>query len=63
MKIIIKAYTDNGKEDIVITDESLDNDGFIDIVIGDFECTIDSNEIMSALIAFDAKRSRNKYEE
>lgn len=56
----VKITTD--EYDIIISDENLDNDNYVNIKItgtnSEMEQDVLLNEIMPALIAFDAKRSR-----
>lgn len=63
MKIIIKD--EDGE--LQLTDENLDSDGFVELTVispnGSESMTVSLNELMPALIAFDAKRSRRLSEE
>lgn len=52
---------------LTLSDEALDNGNFVDLTIiqkdDEFSLTIDRNELMCALIAFDAKYSRKDTQE
>lgn len=52
MKIIIKAETDVNTEEITITDDDLDNDNYISLIINNKEYIVNLNEINKALTAF-----------
>lgn len=52
----VKLTTDEGQ--IIISDENLDNDNYVNIKVGDSEQDVLLSELMPAIIAFDAKRSR-----
>lgn len=60
MKVIIKADHDLQEDniDLIFTDEHLDNDNFIDMVIGDKSYTLSLDDLMSVFIAFDSQRGR-----
>lgn len=62
----IRIDTDD-KNFITISDERLDNDAFVDVFIctpdKSVEMTVPMSELMPALIAFDAKRSKRLSEE
>jgi len=52
MKIIIKAETDLRTDEITITDDELDNDNFVSLVVDNKEYIVNTNEIIKALTAF-----------
>lgn len=43
---------------VAITDEQLDNDNFVELDFDERVVMVSLDELMSALIAFDAKRSK-----
>lgn len=54
MKIEIK----DGNESLIITDETLDNDNFVDVIIAGVERTVSLDDLLGAIIAFNHKRSQ-----
>lgn len=58
MKITIDAQGDEMSEEIIFSDEDMENDNFVDITINGHTLSVSIDDIFPALIAFDAKRSR-----
>jgi hypothetical protein len=45
---------------VTLTNESLNNDNFVDLVVGEIEVTVPIDELVSALIAFERLRIANR---
>jgi len=52
MRIIIKVDTPDKETDMEFTDEMLDNDNFIDMVVGGEEYTISRDDLETIVCAF-----------
>lgn len=63
IKIKVEDSPKNESSYLTLTDENLDNDAFIEVYMGEAICTVRLAELMPAIIAFDAKRSRRLSEE
>jgi len=63
MRIEIKVDADNNpdQETIILSDESLNNDNFVDLIVGDKESyTVPFGELESAVLAFRYIREHNR---
>ncbi len=61
MKIIIQSdlQTEDKKVNLVLEDDSLETDSFVEMYIGEGEIIqVPLDQLMSAVIAFESKRSR-----
>ena len=52
MEIKIKAQTEDGEEDIIFSDDQLDNTNFIEVIIGDKTYTLIIKELKATINAF-----------
>jgi hypothetical protein len=48
----------DGDESIIVTDESSDNDNYIDLLLGEKEYTVGIDELISALLAFEEVKKK-----
>ena len=60
---MIPVETEEARSDLILSDEALDNDCFIDISFGGVWATVSLNDLMPAIIAFECKRSKRLSEE
>jgi len=62
MRIEIKVDADNNpdQETIILSDESLNNDNFVDLLVGDESYTVPFGELESAVLAFRNIREHNR---
>lgn len=56
--MIIRLKCDD--TEVALTNESLNNDNFVDLVVGDIEVTVPIDELVSALMAFERLRIANR---
>lgn len=56
--MIIRLKCDDAE--ITLTNESLNNDNFVDLVVGEIEVTVPIDELVSALMAFERLRIANR---
>ena len=65
MNVTIFAEQENGmKTEVTFSDHNLDNDAFVNMWVGSSEVfTVSLYDLMPAVIAFDAKRSKRLSEE
>jgi hypothetical protein len=64
MKIELKADGPEKEEVIILSDEHINNDLFVELVVGDKELVVNLNELTSALYAFQVKATKNeRYED
>lgn len=60
MKIELNADGLNNKKTIILSDENLDNDNFVDIILDNEELTVNLSELSSAIYAFEVKATKNE---
>jgi len=62
MRIVIQVDADNNPESetIVLTDDNLNNDNFVDLLVGDESYTVPFSELESAVLAFRNVREHNR---
>lgn len=60
MRVIVAAESDfeEDKINVTLTDESLDNGNFVELIIGDQELTLPVEELFLAAALFDERRRR-----
>lgn len=63
MRIEITGDGVKKEEKIILTNDSLDNYNFVDIVTKDNEITVDIEELFSAVLAFHTLKRMNKERE
>lgn len=56
--IQIESDLDEKKIDLTFSDEAYEAGGYLDMIIGEVGYTVHLDDLMPALIAFDAKRGR-----
>ena len=60
MRVIITAHTGKKQTTVVLTDDSLNNENYVDLLTDKEEYTISVIELLSAVELFDSLRKRLK---